>query len=813
VKQKAMPATKAGKSDALDPAALSRNELVQLLNSTQLGAVMTRRVLDRQMNAAGRRWHNGKTINLAGYARWLAAEYAKPDATKQTYAEAKARQASRNREATKAAQDIAPIPQIANIKRREAAAASLRVFCETYFSQTFCLPWSDDHIEVMEIIENVVNGGGMFAYGMPRGHGKTSIARAAALWVVLTGRRPYVVPIAGTQAKAVSLIMRPLKKAILTNKLLAADWPEAVYPLRCLENTAKRQAQQHCGGELTFVHWGESKIVFPSLAAEALPDGLDASPSAGSIIEATSLDSDFRGLQHDGADGRTLRPSLVLLDDPQTRQTAKSDTQTRYRMELLNGDVLGMVGPGETMSAVAMVTRIYREDLSDQLLDRDNNPEWRGKSVPMVRKWPGEKAETLWEKYEELRADGLRRDKGTAAADKFYKKNRKAMDAGCVVSWPDRYDHERELSAVQHAYNLRIKHGPDAFASEYQNEPVLEQGDEDILTAAQVAAKTNGRPAGQAPIRCTHVTGFIDVQDELLYWCVCAWEPNFTGYVIAYGTHPKQNTKWFRYRKARHKLTSEYPGAGPDGAIQAGLEDLTKHLMGREWPRAGGEGVMRISRLFVDMAHKGHLVAAVKHKIGSETMTLARGVGIGAGNIPMTQYRRKPGERYGHHWYMPTTKGTREFQHIAVDVNYWKSFVHRCLATAAGEPGCMSLYGGRTTRHELFSEHIADSEYWTETYGRGRAVREWKLKTSKPDNHWLDCLVGCTAAASMEGIKAPGHDEGGGGRRRKFSAGDFSRAKKTAKGDAAESHVESAGDLEHAGGRRVFTADDFNKRR
>jgi hypothetical protein len=34
----------------------------------------------------------------------------------------------------------------------------------------------------------------------------------------------------------------------------------------------------------------------------------------------------------------------------------------------------------------------------------------------------------------------------------------------------------------------------------------------------------------------------------------------------------------------------------------------------------------------------------------------------------------------------------------------------------------------------------------------GRKGDEWKTKSHKPDNHWFDCVVGCTVAASMEGI-------------------------------------------------------------
>jgi hypothetical protein len=56
---------------ALNPNTLSRNELVQLLNPTALGECLTRSRPDRQMNRAGRRWHDGRHVRLLDYLRWL----------------------------------------------------------------------------------------------------------------------------------------------------------------------------------------------------------------------------------------------------------------------------------------------------------------------------------------------------------------------------------------------------------------------------------------------------------------------------------------------------------------------------------------------------------------------------------------------------------------------------------------------------------------------------------------------------------------------------------------------------------------------
>ena len=105
------------------------------------------------------------------------------------------------------------------------------------------------------------------------------------------------------------------------------------------------------------------------------------------------------------------------------------------------------------------------------------------------------------------------------------------------------------------------------------------------------------------------------------------------------------------------------------------------------------------------------------------------------------------------HWYVPNVSGSNEFRHVAIDTNYWKTFVHAPLATPAGDKPCPSLVGRKPEVHRLFAEHVAGAETWTPTEGRRRVVHEWPLEPPRPDNHWLDCLVGCVVAASVCGAK------------------------------------------------------------
>jgi len=123
---------------------------------------------------------------------------------------------------------------------------------------------------------------------------------------------------------------------------------------------------------------------------------------------------------------------------------------------------------------------------------------------------------------------------------------------------------------------------------------------------------------------------------------------------------------------------------------------------------------------------------------------------VGGSSVPFSEYRRKKGDRIGHHWRIPTITGKRQVRHALIDTNYWKSFVHARLAVSMGDPGCLALFGRDAKAHRLLAEHLT-GEYRIKTMARDRTVDEWKLKASRPDNHWLDCLVGAAVAASIQG--------------------------------------------------------------
>jgi hypothetical protein len=67
------------------------------------------------------------------------------------------------------------------------------------------------------------------------------------------------------------------------------------------------------------------------------------------------------------ADGQTVRPSLVVLDDPQTDESARSLSQCASRESILAGAVLGLAGPGKKISGIIPCTVICPRCLTPAL--------------------------------------------------------------------------------------------------------------------------------------------------------------------------------------------------------------------------------------------------------------------------------------------------------------------------------------------------------------------------------------------------------------------------------------------------------------
>lgn len=636
--------------------------------------------------------------------------------------------------------DIAPLPPIADPKRRAAAGPSFKAFCETYFPEIFSLPWSVDHLKVIRKIELAITQGGLFAMAMPRGSGKTSLCKAACLWAALFGYRDFIALIGSSETHGQSLL-HDLKLQLETNPILAADFPEVCYPIAALEGIANRCRGQLFNGRRTYIEWTADKIVLPTIPQ---------SPASGAILTVAGITGQIRGMTHQRPDGKVARPDLVIVDDPQTDESARSPSQCAAREAILAGAILGLAGPGKKISGIMPCTVIRRGDMADNILDPHKHPEWNGERMKLIYAFP--KNESLWKKYAELRAESFRRGGRGEEATEFYRQNRQAMDEGAVVAWPERHNPD-ELSAVQYVMNLKLQ-DEQAFWSEYQNEPkAAHPMDEAEMTADEIAAKINRLPRGTVPVGATVITAFIDVHQNLLYYCVTAWTPRCDGFVIDYGTSPEQPYPYFTLQDAVHTLARKYPNTGIEGTIYRALTDLTEKLLGREWPGEDANTVFRIQRCLID-ANWGQCTDLIyefcRRSRHAAVLLPSHGRYIGASGRPIHTLTPKPGDRTGLNWRISPSQ-TRHIRHVIYDTNFWKSWLHARLRTATGDKGALSLWGDIPATHRLFADHMT-AEYRVPVTARDRTVDEWRQRPGNPDNHYLDCLVGCCVAASIEGV-------------------------------------------------------------
>jgi ribosomal protein L35AE/L33A len=676
--------------------------------------------------------------------------------------------ARRSRERSTSGRDIGDIPPPANPKRRESCRLNFRLYCETYHAATFSLAWSPDHLKVIAAVEAAVLRGELVVYAMPRGSGKTSLVEAAAEWAMNYGHRAFIAIIGSTEDHAAAML-ESIRIEYETNDLLLEDFPEVVLPIVKLDRISHRARGQTYRGKPTHITWKDREIRLPTIPG---------SKASGAIIRVAGITGAVRGMKAKRpGDGQTIRPSLVLIDDPQTDDSARSPKQVADRERVLKGAILGLAGPNVRIAGLATVTVVSPDDLAERLLDRKRHPAWQGQRMKIVYAWPTNVE--LWEQYAELRRKGQRDGTGTGVADAFYRKNRAAMDEGAEVAWPER-KHDDELSAIQHAWNIRIDRGESAFAAEYQNEPIPEVAVEvNVMTSPQIAEKVNSKGRGVIPLGCTRLTMFTDCQGEALYWMVCAWEENFTGYVVDYGCFPDQKRMYFTLREITKKLSDVTQAKSPEGRLMEGLRMLHNEQLARQWRREDGS-VMSIERAIVDAGYLPDAVFQFCHESGFRGIVMpSRGYGVKASQRPFSMYTKKPGDLMGHYWRVPTTAKKRIIRHVEMDVNYWKSFVHARLAVPRGDAGCLSLFGDKPEFHRMLADHLTAETRVTNT-AKGRTVDEWNERPGKPDNHWFDGLVGCAVGASMLGATLDGSGGFRPAKKKRVSFADMQRQRRSA---------------------------------
>lgn len=678
-----------------------------------------------------------------------------------SYGKHRKRQASRAKEESTEARDIGPIPAIVNPKRREACRLDLKKYLLTYFKESFPLPFSEDHERILKDIQRKAIEGGLKVIAMPRGSGKTTILLRAMLWVLSYGHQPFGVLVEADEGAAEESL-DVIKVEWETNPLLLEDFPEIAFPIRCLEGITQRGNAQTTQGKRTLIGWRRKELVFPTV---------DGSVASGAIIRCTGILGRIRGMQKVLSDGRTIRPSFVLVNDPQTDTSALSDAECAKREKVIGGAILGLGGPGKRIAGFAAVTVIREGDAADRMLNNKLMPKWHGDRCRLVYEWPTDTE--LWAKYFDLRSEEIAEGNDEhPKANKFYRANRVAMDAGSKVGWPHRkFPHE--ISAIQHAMDLRFDN-PDTFDAEYQNEPkksIVAIDGIRCLTSDEFCLRilpTHRR--GEIPDWSEHITLGVDVQGSSLWWTVSAVGADFSGIVVDYGIWPDPGIDYITLSEIDRTIIRATGIRSSTESLLVALNKLREERLAVTYTRDDGTQ-LRPEIMVVDAGFQSEVVYRFSQM--HQHVVPSHGKGVTARQRPWNQEKKKAGERMGFGWRMPPTRGTRAPRYCLVDTNTWKSAMMDRWTTEAGEPGAWWLYRAAPLRHRMIADNLS-AEYPTKTQGHGRELFEWGVRPGR-DNHLLDSTILSAVGASILGVKVPGESDRV-VRRRKISMSERSQS-------------------------------------
>jgi hypothetical protein len=629
---------------------------------------------------------------------------------------------------TAASQEIGPLPDVADPQRRERASADNLYSAETYFPATFYLGWAPYQRVMMDRFQDAVFTGGKECHAVRRGGLKSTCARVSAIWAAINGHLKFPVLVGATDDKSKEH-RENLFSLLASSDLLLQDYPELM-PLMLKWKQPKKQFRLD-GRLLTLSHKDErGRIVFPDIH--------DA-PSCQTHIAPYSVNAtDVSGLAYVDRHGVTIRPDGIFYDDVQTPQTAKSPLQTEELESRITKTFGGLKGLGQRMAEVMVCTVREHDDLTERFLDRKRHNDWNGKKYPSLMKLP-ERID-LWDRYAGLLGQGETPAVGLKLAHEFYALHQIEMDKGGKVAW-DLDKQEDELTALQSMMTIRAL-DPEFFRKEIQQEgaaPVNTSGVK--LSTLPLLNRLSHYSPGVVPELAVHQTAFVDSSDQVLWWMVCGWGADFSGWVIDYGTWPDQGRPVFYKSDLPAKISQQLPGVSWEEAFVHAHNELDAVLFER-FP-----DLDLVLKDWSDGQHKPRIEAQVMSSVNQSRIRPSKGFAPKPGRKPVHLWGDQHRDRHnGSNW---VERRTDRPHHVQFDANQWKTFAARRLMTTVGAPSAMVLPGSEEYRNRLLVEHLTAENPKHMTYDGASGV-VWEQPPGR-DNDWFDTLVGNAVAASMLG--------------------------------------------------------------
>lgn len=587
-----------------------------------------------------------------------------------------------------------------------------------YMPGAYPLEFGNLHHEIVRSVVYAIEHGGNVAIAAPRGSGKSTLVNGLVLWALLTGRTlfPVVVP---WDDKAKKRALRLWSQELCFNERIHRDYADATDVFRRSRGIANRLTALTENNKATGARLG-------------LSEGIIVLPGGRGAIGSATINGNPRGLNYATIDGRVVRPTFAVIDDPQDRETARSATRVRDTIEIIDGDLAGMAGPDQKMAMVMPCTVIERGDVAEHYL---GDPDWRAVRIGQVIIWPNgwdekkSEARRLWDEWNTIRQDGERDQDAGKAALEFYMRNKAQMTAGMVVSWAERYDRKRgQPDAMYSAMHDYYVMGDEAFAAERQNEPIRRGVTIYTLTPDIIESRATDRRPGTVPDWSRLRVAATDVNPSYgLTWAALGFGADQTAAVMLYGIHD-MSIQGSATEGERNK--SIFENLVTHGKMLAGLP-------------------CRPELWFVDA---GGAAFDVVHRFAAMSQKLS---GIQA--VPCTGRGARNYRPYGKsvlgqpREYCHMSTDTRGRKWVAFHADYWREQAQKAWTGSVGAPGSCSLPAGH---HREFAEQICREQLGGKGEVGGQMVWTWHTLPGAHD--YGDCMSMCYMGAAWGGIGTGG---------------------------------------------------------
>lgn len=607
---------------------------------------------------------------------------------------------------------------------------------KTYFASDYTRPFGKLHRALIDGIWQTAMYGGKLALAAPRGRGKTQIVKGMIAAVILAGLVRFPVPIGPTTDHARELY-EDFRRKIMYNDLLKDDFPEICDPVRALEGAPQRAGKQHVDEQFTRIKWTADGLRLPDVPEKYWFDGLSY---GGVRLEFRGLDAAIRGINRDGD-----RPDFVPIDEPETRESAKSDSQILDRSNALDKDIAGLAGEDKELAQVLITTIQTRKSLSFQVTDPEQKPSWMGRRFGWVEKWPNEwmKEENKWQVYMAMRAEDQRKgDRYGRTATAYYMENEAELIAGGELL-ADNYKAKvlkdgwiTVRSAWQVVFNTISDTSFDAFCTEYQNDPPESEEIQTLeLTHAHVASCKSTFARQVKPDWVARVVRGIDMGKTDCWYVDFGFAMDGTGCVLDYG---KFHTFGLSV-KSSHE------------AIELAMINALVNFTNQNTP-------YDIDYALVDSGYKSDAIYEGCRRIEGNYFPVK-----GPGSSYRQPQQKDDGSvRLFHecHCNLVKDRDGRDVWLFHPNTEYWKNWLQERWASdpwTGGDRtrGSMALFdapGGDVRYHSLFAKSMV-SERLEQVPLPGKAYKAVWNVVDRSNNHWLDAAGYACAAASCLGVR------------------------------------------------------------